>query len=135
MNAAGGNDWFWAPDVSGLMRVTTWSTRHLKLEPKWTNFLLNCPPNRDGLLARDRPRLGEVGAAWAPDTNRPMLPAQPPQIDIPYDPAGSTSTSGQSHFAIDGLDDFYTYTVWESAGPLPQSMTVTSATFARTSRC
>ena len=54
-------------------------------------------------------RLGEVGAAWAPDPNRPPLPAQPPQIDIPYDPAGSTSTSGQSHFAIDGLDEMAPY--------------------------
>jgi alpha-L-fucosidase len=126
INAAGGNDWFWAPNVGSLMSVTTVVDEHLKrIEPLWGNFLLNCPPNRDGLLPPEIVmRLGEVGAAWAPDAARPMLPAQPPQIDIPYDPAGSTSTSGQSHFAIDGLDDFYTYTVWESAGALPQSMTV-----------
>jgi len=126
INAAGGNDWFWAPNVGSLMSVTTVVAEHLKrIEPLWGNFLLNCPPNRDGMLPPEIvTRLGEVGAAWAPDTARPPLPAQPPQIDIPYDPAGSSSTSGQSHFAIDGLDDFYTYTVWESAGALPQSMTV-----------
>ena len=51
VNASGGNDWFWAPDVGGLMTVDDVVTKHLgQLEPRWTNFLLNCPPNRDGLM-------------------------------------------------------------------------------------
>ena len=39
------------------------------------NFLLNCPPNRDGLLdAEIVTRLADVGEAWAPDTTRVPLP-------------------------------------------------------------
>jgi hypothetical protein len=53
-----------------------------------------------------------------------MLPPQGPQIDIPYDPVSATATSGQGFFAVDGLDDWYTYTVWESSASLPQSVTV-----------
>jgi len=126
INMTGGNDWFWAPNVGNLMSASTIIDTHLKvLEPRWATFILNCPPNRDGLLdAAIVQRLGEVGAAWAPDPNRAPLPAQPPQIDIPYDPVNSSSTSGQSHFAIDGIDDFYTYTLWETSGALPQSITI-----------
>ena len=54
INAAGGNDWFWAPSVGSLMTTSAIVTDHLKrIEPLWTNFLLNCPPNRDGLLAAE----------------------------------------------------------------------------------
>ena len=49
INATGGNDWFWSPNIGGLMTVTDIVDNHLKvLEPRWTNFLLNCPPNRRG---------------------------------------------------------------------------------------
>ncbi|HMF44806.1 MAG TPA: alpha-L-fucosidase, partial [Polyangia bacterium] len=126
INMTGGNDWFWAPDVGNLMTESVIVDGHLKrIEPLWANFLLNCPPNRDGLLDDAIvSRLGEVGAAWAPDPNRPPLPAQPPQIDVAYDPTVATATTGQGFFAVDGKDDWYTYTVWESSGALPQSVTV-----------
>ncbi len=126
INAAGGNDWFWAPSVGGLMTTSAIVTDHLeRIEPLWTNFLLNCPPNRDGLLPPEIvSRLAEVGAAWSPNTSRPPLPAQPPQIDVAYDPVGATATSGNGGFAVDGKDDWYTYSVWESSGALPQSVTV-----------
>ena len=126
INLAGGNDWFWAPNVSTVMTVAAIVDGHIKrIEPLWANFLLNCPPDRDGLLpAEIVTRLAEVGGAWAPDTNRPALPAQPPQIDIPYDPVAASASSGQGSYAIDGVDDWYYYSVWESAGTLPQSVTV-----------
>ena len=67
INASGGNDWFWAPNIGGLMSVTDIVDNHLRvLEPRWTNFLLNCPPNREGLLdaaivsAADRGRASVV---------------------------------------------------------------------------
>ncbi len=51
INAMGGNDWFWSPTIGGLMTTTKIIANHLQiLEPRWGNFLLNCPPNRDGLL-------------------------------------------------------------------------------------
>jgi alpha-L-fucosidase len=126
INGSGGNDWFWAPDVGSLMSVSTIVDSHLKVvEPRWGNFLLNCPPNRDGLLDDAIVSLlGNVGKAWAPDTTRPPLPAQPPQIDVAYDPVSATATSGAAGNAVDGKDDWYYYSVWESAGALPQSLTV-----------
>ena len=70
INLAGGNDWFWAPNIASVMTVSTIVDAHIKrIEPLWANFLLNCPPNRDGLLpAEIVTRLAEVGAAWSPDT-------------------------------------------------------------------
>ena len=78
------------------------------LEPRWTNFLLNCPPNRDGLLdAAIVTRLGEVGAAWSQNASRPPLPAQGPQIEHPVHagparprPAAPPPTP------IDGINDY-----------------------------
>ena len=64
INTTGGNDWFWAPDVGNLMSVSAIVDSHLKLlEPRWTNFIVNCPPNRDGLLD---PRWSRVLPKWAP---------------------------------------------------------------------
>jgi alpha-L-fucosidase len=126
INSMGGNDWFWAPDIDGIMSVAGIVNGHLKvLEPRWTNFLLNCPPNRDGLLDDAIvSRLAEVGAAWSPDATRPPLPAQGPEIERPYDPVAATATSGRGGNAIDGVNDFYAYTVWQPTAGLPQSVTV-----------
>jgi alpha-L-fucosidase len=126
INSSGGNDWFWAPDIGGLMTLEDVVGTHLETtEPVWANFLLNCPPNRDGLLDDTIVALlGQVGAAWSPDPTRPPLPAQPPQIDVAYDPVDAYATSGVATNAADGLDDWYAYTVWESSGALPQSITI-----------
>jgi alpha-L-fucosidase len=126
INGSGGNDWFWAPNIGGLMTVSAIVDQHLRvLEPRWTNFLLNCPPNRQGLLdAAIVTRLGEVGAAWSKDASRPPLPAQGPQIEFPYTPASATATSGTAANAIDGVNDNNRNTVWRSSGALPQSITI-----------
>jgi alpha-L-fucosidase len=126
INSAGGNDWFWAPNIGGLMSVSNIVDDHLKkLEPRWTNYLLNCPPNRDGLLdATMVDRLSEVGAVWSPDSNRPALPAQPPSIEYPYTPVSASSTSGLAANAIDGLNDSNRRTMWETSGAFPQSLTI-----------
>jgi alpha-L-fucosidase len=126
INASGGNDWFWAPNIGGLMTVDNIVNGHLKmLEPRWTNFLLNCPPNRTGTLdAAIVTRLGEVGAMWSPNASRPTLPAQGPQIEVPYTPTTATATSGTAASAIDGINDNNRNTVWRSSGALPQSITI-----------
>ena len=126
INASGGNDWFWAPNIGGLMSVTAIVDQHLKvLEPRWTNFLLNCPPNRQGLLdAAIVTRLGEVGAAWSKNASRAPLPAQGPQIEYPYTPTAATATSGTAANAIDGINDNNRNTIWRSSGALPQSITI-----------
>jgi len=126
VNATGGNDWFWAPDVGDLMTVPEVVTRHLRdLEPKWTNFLLNCPPNRDGKLAPAIvDLLHEVGAAWTPNLARPPLPAQPPQNDRPYTPVSATASSGDANAAIDGKNDTDFISMWQPTGALPQTLTL-----------
>ncbi len=126
INGSGGNDWFWAPNIGGLMSVQAIVDQHLRLlEPRWTNFLLNCPPNREGLLdAAIVSRLAEVGQAWSPNPARPPLPAQGPQNEYPYTPTGAAATSGTAANAIDGVNDWGFYTLWVSSGALPQSVTI-----------
>jgi alpha-L-fucosidase len=126
INASGGNDWFWAPSIGNLMTSATIVDGHLKkLEPLWTNFLLNCPPNRDGLLdATIVSRLAEVGMAWTPNAARAPLPPQGPQIERPYTPVAATATSGVAQNAIDGINDTNRFTIWQTAGTLPQSITL-----------
>jgi alpha-L-fucosidase len=126
INSSGGNDWFWAPGIGGLMSASSIVDGHLKmLEPVWTNFLLNCPPNRDGRMdAAITSRLAEVGAAWSPNAARPPLPAQGPQIEFPYTPASATATSGTAASAIDGINDTSFNTLWQTSGAFPQSITL-----------
>jgi alpha-L-fucosidase len=126
INGSGGNDWFWAPNVGGLMSVAQIVGSHLQLlEPRWTNFILNCPPNRNGLLdAAMVSRLAEVGAAWSPNVSRPPLPAQARLIEHPYTPISASATSGTAANAIDGINDTTLHTTWQTAGALPQSVTL-----------
>jgi alpha-L-fucosidase len=126
INASGGNDWFWAPNIGNLMAVSAIVNDHLALlEPRWTNFILNCPPNRDGLLdATIVARLAQVGAAWSPNAARPPLPAQARIIEHPYTPKSATATSGTAASAIDGINDTAVHTIWQASGALPQSVTM-----------
>jgi alpha-L-fucosidase len=126
INNSGGNDWFWAPSIGNLMSVSSIVDDHLeKLEPLWTNFVLNCPPNRDGLMdAAIVSRLAEVGAAWTPNAARLPLPSQGPQIERPYTPVSAAATSGTAKNAIDGLNDNNFNTMWQASGALPQSITL-----------
>jgi alpha-L-fucosidase len=126
INSSGGNDWFWAPDIGNLMSVSAIVDQHLSLlEPRYTNFILNCPPNRDGLLdAAIVSRLAEVGKAWTPNAGRAPLPKQDRIIEHPYTPVSATATSGNAANAIDGLNDTTTHTFWQTSGTLPQSVTI-----------
>jgi alpha-L-fucosidase len=126
INLIGGNDWFWAPDLGNLMTVNAIVTTHLKaLEPRWTNFILNTPPNRDGLLdASIVARLAAVGAAWSPDPARAPLPPQARLIEHPYTPVSATATSGNAGNGIDGVNDTRLHSAWQSTGALPQSLTL-----------
>jgi alpha-L-fucosidase len=126
VNATGGNDWFWGPGMGDLLTVSDVVTRHLAdLEPKWTNFLLNCPPNRDGLLDPAVVKLlADVGAAWTPNLSRPPLPEQGPQNEHPYTPVSATASSGNAADAIDGKNDQTYITMWQPQGALPQSITL-----------
>lgn len=124
--------WFWhpsTPTTDPLSKASILS--HLAdLEPKYTSFILNCPPNKGGRLdANIVTRLAEVGAAWTPDTARPPLPAQPPRAEHPVTPVSAYATgfhSGEGPMnAIDGLSDKGFETCWSTWGlTLPHTVTV-----------
>lgn len=128
INKNSGDDWFWDPRVPNatLMSVNEIVNTNLNyLEPRWCTFVLNCPPNSDGKLDSNIvKRLKEVGQAWNPDTNRHPLPSQQPFIELPVLPVSASATSGNASDAIDGVNDRFYYSVWQSSTPLPQSITI-----------
>jgi alpha-L-fucosidase len=125
VNGSGGNDWFWAPDIGSLMSVSTIIGGHLgPLRLRHTTFILNCPPNREGLLDPEMVTLlAQVGSSSKPVAPVP-LPDQGVQNDHPYTPVQATATSGNAALAIDGVNDYGSYTVWRSSADFPQSITL-----------
>jgi alpha-L-fucosidase len=123
--------WFWHPSTpSAVLTPEQIVDGHLSvLEPRYCTFILNCPPNPQGLLdSTVVETLRAVGSRWRPDGARPPLPAQPDVI-LPITAASATATSGDPHPAIDGHSDFgwngqADQTLWQATGPLPQSVTV-----------
>ncbi|WP_225100645.1 RICIN domain-containing protein [Streptomyces sp. CoH27] len=127
------NGWFWhptTPTTDPMSRDSILS--HLAdLEPKYTSFILNCPPNRNGVLDTNIVnRLSEVGAAWGgPHTSRPPLPTQMLRAEHPVTPVAAYATAyhtGEGPLnAIDGLSDRNFETCWSTWSlPLPQSITI-----------
>ncbi len=126
------NGWFWHPSTptESLMSEAAILSHLADLEPKYTSFILNCPPNRNGLLDTNIVnRLAEAGAAWSPDTSRPPLPTQPLRAEYPVTPVNAYATAfhtGEGPLnVIDGLSDVRYETCWSTWSlPLPQSITI-----------
>lgn len=128
------NGWFWHPSTptEGLMSKDAILSHLADLEPKYTSFILNCPPNRNGRLDTNVVnRLAEVGAAWSPDTSRPPLPTQMLRVEHPVTPVSAYATgfrTGEGPLnAIDGLSDKGYETCWSTWGlssALPHSITI-----------
>ncbi|MGW3287044.1 RICIN domain-containing protein [Streptomyces sp. NPDC001002] len=124
--------WFWHPSTPTTDPLSKSSIlSHLAdLEPKYTSFILNCPPNRDGVLDTNIvTRLSEVGAAWSPDTSRPALPTQMLRAEHPVTPVSAYATgfhTGEGPMnAIDGLSDKGFETCWSTWSlSLPQAITI-----------
>ena len=123
-----GNDWFWAPNsaTQDPLSLDSIVRGHLQpLESRYTTFILNCPPNRDGLLDENIVnRLAEVGRTWNPNLSRPPLPPLPAQNDFPLTPVRATASSGNAFLAIDGINDAGFYSTWQSTRSLPQTITL-----------
>lgn len=129
------NGWFWHPATpnESLMSKNDIIAHLADLEPKYTTFLLNCPPNRNGRLDTNIVnRLAEVGAAWAgPNASRPALPTQPLKVEYPVTPAAAYATGYRAEEpprnAIDGRSDLRAETCWSTWGgsiALPQALTI-----------
>jgi alpha-L-fucosidase len=124
INQHGGNDWFWSSDIQGFLSVSDIVDTHINtLVPRYTNFILNCPPNNKGLLDDDIvTELGQVGTYRQahPASVPPELASQGVQNSNPYFPVTATASSGNAGNAIDGSNDIGRYSIWESTGSLPQ---------------
>jgi alpha-L-fucosidase len=127
------NGWFWHPatpttDPMSLSSILS----HLKgLEPKYTTFILNCPPNQHGVLDTNIVnRLSAVGPAWSPNPARAALPTQQFRTEHPVTPVTASATvfhQGEpATNAIDGLSDKNFETCWSTWGQFtfPQAITV-----------
>jgi alpha-L-fucosidase len=118
--------WFWHPSTpSNVLTADQIVEEHLAvLEPRYCTFILNCPPNPQGLLDSSVVEtLRQVGSRWRPDTSRPPLPAQPDVLRFPVTPVSATAPAavdGHSDFGWNGQAD---QTLW-TAGPLPRSVTL-----------
>jgi alpha-L-fucosidase len=104
--------WFYNGS-SNINSVANIVTTHLSvLEPRYCNYLLNCPPNTHGKLdASIVSRLTEVGAQWKPNAARAPLPTPPPRIENPIVPVTAIGGTNPAN-AIDAKMDYGSETDW-----------------------
>jgi alpha-L-fucosidase len=131
-------NWFWRSTqaAAGYLSASSIANEIKTTEYNYTNFILDCPPNLQGLL--DDPvvtALGQVPQYWTPNAARAPLPQQLPKIETPLTPVSATATSGDASLAIDGYNDSIKgvnntmhsnkgESLWTSTGALPQSITL-----------
>jgi len=132
-------DWFWdsAQASTGYLSASDIANELKATEPNYTNFILDCPPNPQGML--DAPvvaTLAQVPSVWKPNAARAALPQQLPKIEVPLTAVSATATSGNAALAIDGYNDWtsgvnntlhgsgHGESLWTSTGSLPQSVTI-----------
>lgn len=126
-----GNGWFWGDNIPGEMNRddTPEVLQHLTTcEKRYCTFMLNCMPNRDGLLDVGTVELlEEVGKQWRPNHKRPPLPEQEPQIIYYVEAEDAYAFSGSAEHAIDAalhrtVPNRYKH--WFSDARMPQWLTV-----------
>jgi alpha-L-fucosidase len=124
--------WFWHPSTPGnVLSAEHIASDHLGiLEPRHCTFILNCPPNPDGLLdASVVDTLRATGRQWRPNPLRAPLPPQPDVLRYPIIARTASATSGVAAAAVDGHSDFgwngeADQTLWTATDPLPQAVTL-----------
>ncbi|HJX63025.1 MAG TPA: alpha-L-fucosidase, partial [Polyangia bacterium] len=130
--------WFWRSTqaAAGYLSASSIANEIKGTESNYTNFILDCPPNLQGLLeAPVVTALGQVPQYWTPNASRAPLPQQLPKIETPLTPVSATATSGDAALAIDGYNDSIKgvnntmhsnkgESLWTSTGALPQSITL-----------
>ena len=121
--------WFWTGGGT-FMTAANILTHLSNLEPRYCNFLLNCPPTSGGVIdQRIVDTITKVGKSWTANMNRPPLPAQPHAIEHPVTPVGAANAAGVSAWnAIDGYNDVLGatsvgQTIWKGGAPT-QSVTM-----------
>ncbi|TGV00970.1 alpha-L-fucosidase [Flavivirga rizhaonensis] len=122
-----GNGWFWSEKTpDGLIKgdgVETILNKLNDCENRYCNFMLNCMPNRDGLLDPIYTNmLTEIGKQWKPNLSRPTLPNQGPQIITTAPIQSVTASSGESENLYDARQVGTNHFHWESDKSFPQTI-------------
>lgn len=125
-----GNGWFWSPESPGGMKendgVPVVLEKLVACEARYCNFLLNCMPNREGLLDPIYlEMLEQVGALWSPDQNRSPLPGQGKQLAFSIPIKHVTVSSGDAALLMDGTKvPGGKHFTWVSDSHFPQIITI-----------
>ena len=127
INASGGNDWFWAPGIGGLMTVD----QHRQRPPPDARAALDQLPAQ--LSAQPRRPDGRRDRHAPGGGRRRLEPKRVARAAARAGPAERIPVHArqrrrhQRHrrpTPIDGINDYGYYTIWQSAGVLPQSVTI-----------
>ncbi len=124
---AKGNGWFWSDATPTNMVDDAESIVEIlrKCEARYCNFMLNCMPNRDGLLDDNYIAiLKEIGSLWSPDMSRPPLPEQATNIRYEVEIQSAIATSGEASNLIAARQLGTDYTEWISDNKPQQSITL-----------
>ncbi len=125
-----GNGWFWGEKTPNGMKkndgVDVIVDKLKKCESRYCNFMLNCMPNRQGLLdPLYMDLLKEIGEKWKADPKRPPLPPQGPLIAESVPIKTVTATSGNPTNLYDATkipgDNYYH---WQSDSSFPQEIVI-----------
>lgn len=125
-----GNGWFWSDKTPNGMKendgVDVVVDKLIKCERRYCNFMLNCMPNREGLLDDIYIKmLDEIGEKWKANENRPVLPDQGPQIWETVPVKEISATSGNAGYLVDGEKIAgANYYDWISDGDFPQTIII-----------
>ncbi|WP_366183766.1 alpha-L-fucosidase [Flavobacterium ovatum] len=124
-----GNGWFWDEKTpNGLFPkdgVDLIMDKLTTCESRYCNFMLNCMPNREGVLDPIFINLlKDLGLKWKPNTTRATLPNQGKIITNSLPIQSATATSGNANYLIDGTKEKINYYTWESDASFPQTITL-----------
>jgi alpha-L-fucosidase len=122
--------WFWTGG-GAYMTAQNIFTHLSNLEQRYCNFLLNCPPTKNGVLDQNViDTITKAASLWTPNLTRLPLPTQPHAIEHPITAQGAATGNGVSAWnAIDGYNDVLGsttvgQTIWTSTGSMPQFVTI-----------
>jgi alpha-L-fucosidase len=125
-----GNGWFWDERTPDGMKandgIDTILNKLERCEERYCNFMLNCMPNREGLLDTIYiDLLAEIGKRWQRDESRSKLPDQGPLLGVSYPIQNVRASSGNAEYLYDGTKiPGKNYTDWESDKLSPQTIII-----------
>lgn len=124
-----GNGWFWNENTpEGPIKEDSTEaivTKLKTLESRYCNFMLNCMPNRDGLL--DKPTLDyiyDIGQKWEPNTKRKPLSTKSRRLIYNIPIVKAEASSGEAANLIDAQQYKTDFKHWVSDKGNDQTITL-----------